>query len=643
MPEIKTFEGLQNLFLPDEWQVEAVNALKSGFDVVLSAPTGAGKTYCFEKFFQSKSSQNACVYTVPTRALANDKFAEWRAKGWRVGIITGDLSFNENAPLIVATLEAVQEITLRRHDIRLFVVDEYQWLSDPLRGSHYEGVLMSLPSEVQLLLLSGSVSNPGQIGQWLNKIGRKAIVVEHHKRPVPIEEVWLDEPARKLPKAIEGFWVRRITAALRENLGPILVFAPHRAEAEKLARHLCAALPPCPYKIEIDADQEQLLTPDLRKLLTAGVAYHHSGLNYAQRARVIEPLAKQGKLRVVIATLGLSAGINFSLRSVLITSRFYKAGGIEKDIEPSEILQMSGRAGRRGLDEIGYYLATQNSPSLYEARAVKCKRAAALPWSHLLRQAQIGESIEAHVTPFSKKLFTETPIPLGNEHTSKLDWRNLPCRLPTDTARARLIRRKYRRFKACKTCEMRANCSALSAAPTLLWQWQRTGLLDKALCLTLRGQIASFFLGAEGLALAAAVECPDYSPEEIVMDAVELFGGERFSGLESRWAGRLAVVCQNVYGQFTIDGYLIHGVPPQYGFGARDTIEKILDEGQRRARLTTEIAGVGDIDRLMTEWRSLLRQIIHSPPTQIARWEELRHASAHKLQSIPDHTPQWLI
>lgn len=643
MPVHKSFDGLQNLFLPDDWQVEAVNALKSRHDVVINAPTGAGKTYCFEKFFLSKSSQSACVYTVPTRALANDKFAEWRAKGWRVGIITGDLSFQEDAPLIVATLEAVQEITRRRNDIRLFVVDEYQWLADPLRGSHYEGVIMTLPLEVQLLLMSGSVSNPAQIAQWLQRLGRRAVVVEHLQRPVPIEEVWIDEIARKLPKAIEGFWVRRIAAALRENLGPVLVFAPHRAEAEKLARQLCGALPPPAWKIEIGVAEEQLLTPELRKLLAAGVAYHHSGLNYAQRARVIEPLAKQGKLRVVVATLGLSAGINFSLRSVLITSRFYKAGGFEKDIEPAEILQMSGRAGRRGLDEIGYYLHTQNSPSLIEARAAKCKRAPALPWSHLLRSVSPGESIEPHTTPFAKKLFTETAITLGNENTAPLDWRNLPCHLPTDTARARLVRRKYRRFKGCKPCPQRANCSKLSPEPSLLWQWQRTGLLDKELRLTPRGQIASFFLGPEGLALAAAIECPDYTPEEILMDAVELFGGERFSGVEPRWAGRLAAVCQGVYGQFTIDGYLIHGVPPQYGFGARETIEKILDEGQRRARLTTETAGVGDIDRLMTEWRSLLRQIAHSPPAQFARWAELQETAAQKLQTLPDQSLNWIL
>ncbi|MDL5053586.1 DEAD/DEAH box helicase [Oscillatoria laete-virens NRMC-F 0139] len=641
MPEIKSFDGLQNLFLPDPWQVETVDALKSGRDVVLSAPTGAGKTWCFEKYYQTRPM--AAVYTVPTRALANDKFAEWRGKGWRVGIITGDISFHEDAPLIVATLEAVQEISLRRPDIRLFVVDEYQWLSDPARGSHYEGVLMTLPLRVQLLLMSGSVSNPAQIARWLGRLGRDCRVVEHLKRPVPIEEIWIDEMARKMPKSVVGHWPRRIAAALRENLGPVLVFAPHRAEAEKLARQIAAALPPPPWKIDIAPEEGTLLPPPLRKLLGAGVAYHHSGLNYAQRARVIEPLAKAGKLRVVIATLGLSAGINFSLRSVLITSRFYKVGGIEQALEPAEILQMSGRAGRRGLDEIGYYLATNDSPSLLESRAAKCSRAAALPWSHLLRCVQPGESIEPHVAGFAAKLFTETPIALGNESTARIDWRKLPCHLPTDTARARLVRRKYRRFKGCKTCVERANCSAMSPAPTLLWQWQKCKLLDQELRLTPRGQIASFFLGPEGLALAAAIECDDYSPEEILMDAIDLFGGERFCGMESRWAGQLALVCQNVYGNFTIDGFLLHGVPSQYGFGARDVIEKILDEGQRRSRLVTETAGVGDIDRLMTEWRSLLRQIAHSPPAQLARWDDLRRAAQEKLRTLPELQPVWFL
>ena len=100
-----------NLTIPDLWQQQAVRALKDGQDVIVAAPTGAGKTWVFELYFQTagfgKNGKGQAVFTVPTRALANDKFIEWKSKGWNVGIATGDLAENVDAPVIVATLETV--------------------------------------------------------------------------------------------------------------------------------------------------------------------------------------------------------------------------------------------------------------------------------------------------------------------------------------------------------------------------------------------------------------------------------------------------------------------------------------------------------------------------------------------------------
>ena len=113
--------GLEiNLLVPDLWQQEAVRALQNGQDVVVHAPTGAGKTYIFELFHPSLKGQ--AVFTVPTRALANDKLAEWRARGWDVGIATGDLTLNPDAKVVVATLETQRTRFLRRQGPRLLVV-----------------------------------------------------------------------------------------------------------------------------------------------------------------------------------------------------------------------------------------------------------------------------------------------------------------------------------------------------------------------------------------------------------------------------------------------------------------------------------------------------------------------------------------
>ena len=113
-----------------------------------------------------------------------------------------------------------------------------------------------------------------------------------------------------LPQQIKSYWPRFIAKALAEDLGPVLIFAPRRAAAEKLAMEITRHLP-APHPLELTNEQKHLLDAPLTKALTARVAYHHSGLSYAARAGIIEPLAKTGQLRVVVATMGLAAGINF--------------------------------------------------------------------------------------------------------------------------------------------------------------------------------------------------------------------------------------------------------------------------------------------------------------------------------------------
>src|SRR6516225_6211979 len=174
-----------NLIIPDKWQQDAVNLLREGKDVVVHAPTGAGKTYIFELLYESLRGQ--AVYTVPTRALANDKLAEWRARGWDVGIATGDLAENLGAPILVATLETQKSRLIRGEGPHLLVVDEYQMIGDPDRGLNYELTLALAPPHTQLLLLSGSVSNPHHVVRWLQRLGRKAVLVRHEQRPVPLE------------------------------------------------------------------------------------------------------------------------------------------------------------------------------------------------------------------------------------------------------------------------------------------------------------------------------------------------------------------------------------------------------------------------------------------------------------------------
>jgi superfamily II DNA/RNA helicase len=434
-------QGLEiNLVVPDLWQQEAVRALRDGKDVVVQAPTGSGKTYIFELLYPSLKGQ--AIFTVPTRALANDKLAEWRVRGWDVGIATGDLALNLGAKVLVATLETQRARFLRRDGPQLLVVDEYQMIADPVRGVHYELALALAPPETQLLLLSGSVQNPQDVVAWFQRIGRDPVLISHNERPVPLEEIDL----RVLPESqfvqTKSFWPRMIGKALRADLAPVLVFAPRRNASEEMAQAIASAVS-VRDPLALSAEQEALAGKRLSKLLRSRVAYHHSGLSYAVRAGLIEPLAKAGQLNVVVATMGLAAGINFSMRSVLITDTRYLAGNFERHVQPDELLQMFGRAGRRGLDEIGYVLMLPDIPRLGDARARQLKRATQVDWPSLISvmrgAADRGEQPFAAAVELSRSLYSTQQVPIGSEHS--LSTGEKPCGLWVDAERARFVRR----------------------------------------------------------------------------------------------------------------------------------------------------------------------------------------------------------
>ncbi len=403
----------QRLILPDHWQQVALAALRRGEDVVLQAPTGAGKTHVFELLVES-GHRGQAVYTVPTRALANDKRAEWKAAGWDVGIATGDLSENLGAPVVVATLETQRHRFLEGQHPDLLVVDEYQMIADLRRGAAYETVLALAPKATQLLLLSGSIANPKATAEWLRSLGRTVTLVEEYRRPVPLEEVWLDALETKEPEGVRSPIARAVIKGILADLGPILVFAPRRRAAEQIARDIAHGLP-MGNGPQLSPAQRNMAGEDLYRLLRQGVGLHHSGLTYEQRSLLIEPWAKSGRLKVVVATTGLAAGINFSLRSVLVTDRRYATDHAEREVRPDELLQMFGRAGRRGLDEKGYALWSGDSPRLGEAKPLQLKRGESLDWPAFLALMHRAPDPQAAAKKLAGSLFTREPVQLALE------------------------------------------------------------------------------------------------------------------------------------------------------------------------------------------------------------------------------------
>ncbi len=269
-----------------------------------------------------------------------------------------------------------------------------------------------------------------------------------------------------------------IGRAMRADLAPVLVFAPRRAAAEQIAQAIASALP-VRDPLRLTPAQEATAGKSLTKLLRNRVAYHHSGLSYAARAGVVESLAKAGQLNVVVATMGLAAGINFSMRSVIVTDRRYFAGNFERQVEADELLQMFGRAGRRGLDEVGYALYINDLPRLSDAKARQLRRATQVDWPSLIsvmhaaaergdppslklrRDASAGDeagrqtvehrieisttATEGATTSFAaavevtRSLFSVQRVPLGVEHSLETGPR--PCGLWVTDERARFVRR----------------------------------------------------------------------------------------------------------------------------------------------------------------------------------------------------------
>jgi len=788
-----------SLIIPDKWQQDAVNLLREGRDVVLQAPTGAGKTYVFELLYESLRGQ--AIYTVPTRALANDKLAEWRTRGWDVGISTGDVSENLGARVVVATLETQKGRFLRGEGPRLLVVDEYQLLADPTRGTNYELILSLAPPETQILLLSGSVANPEDIVTWFRRIGRSVELIVHRERPVRLEEIMLNDLPVQAPSTIHDYWPRMIAKALLADLGPLLIFAPRRNAAEELAQALLT-VSTLDEPLAISQEQAMIAGEPLAKLLRHRIAYHHSGLSYAVRAGIIEPLAKRGQLSVVVATMGLAAGINFSMRSVLITGTHYMAGNVQKHVRPDELLQMFGRAGRRGLDEAGYALVTPDVPRLHEAYPLKLKRSEPLDWPSFIAIMDVAASRSedpfVKAIDLSRRLFTSKMLTLGVERFYETGFR--PCEIRVDRERGRFVKRhqiemknsmgrwqkqppatqstlggllvrtnqdawrpalrdpaslsgvgfgvlckcrlgngvfEYGRevtiatvsenrwapvkwlrkllrecyplmpqkkflteseFKEkllpivaseidgefwnfgrrestisarfrfghraasgyldefgrlladpvtqrsypdiCQACQFRPECESMELTMSPAFAWRQLGLIDKTGKPTRRGILFSFFNQGEGLAVAAALEEEEYPIEDLVFDLGNLRAGHRFALDESLYSGRLGAICRKTYARADYPGYLEMGVPLAYGAGASEVIRAIIEEGTPRNRLVNESLRHGDIERAITEWRSLLRQVMHAPDYDWERWRALKNASAQYVDSTQSAAQQ---
>jgi ATP-dependent RNA helicase HelY len=409
------FQALYD-FTFDDYQRQACLALNEGHGVLVAAPTGSGKTVVGEfAVHLALAAGRKCFYTTPIKALSNQKFGDLvRRYGQdQVGLLTGDNSINGEAPVVVMTTEVLRNMlyggSVTLDGLGYVVLDEVHYLADRFRGAVWEEVIIHLPESVRVVALSATVSNAEEFGEWLTQVrGGTTVIVDEH-RPVPLWQHVLadghlydlfvsangdtpqvnpellrlsrreEQARRKTPgRPVRGgrrpvrprppsrpLVIERLDAA---GLLPAITFIFSRAACDAAVRQcLDAGLRlTTPEEAELITEVAERRTADLPDAdlnvlgysewlagLQRGIAAHHAGLLPTFK-EVVEELFEAGLVRVVYATETLALGINMPARTVVIERLDKWNGENHAALTPGEYTQLTGRAGRRGIDVEGH-------------------------------------------------------------------------------------------------------------------------------------------------------------------------------------------------------------------------------------------------------------------------------------------------
>jgi len=190
----------------------------------------------------------------------------------------------------------------------------------------------------------------------------------------------------------------------------------------------------------------------------------------------------------------------------------------------------------------------------------------------------------------------------------------------------------------CAQCACVPLCKQLPTGTGVASIWRRLGLVDGTGMPSRRGRIVSFFHSGDGLAVAAALEDESLPIDELAYELANLHAGFRFAKGDARWDGRIAMACQRTFGTQTFTGYLDNGVPPEYGAGAEEIAADVHKDPLGKNGWVTEFLGIGDIDRMIIEWRSVLRQVAHAPDLDWPRWQKLKERAREILRETDSPT-----
>ncbi len=383
----------------DDFQKEAVDYINNGKSVVVCAPTGAGKTCIAESAIQKALEENTRLfYTTPLKALSNQKFYDFGRKygAGNVGLLTGDTSINRDAPIVVMTTEVFRNMLYNTNfgslkdnlrDVKYVVLDEVHYMNDEQRGTVWEESIIYCPNNIQIIALSATVANSKQLCDWINTVHSRTELVYTDFRPVPLRYFYYDSskpfeilplltPEGRLNKRIKpekklNFHSRQakkrnsvkdlINVLHKKDMLPAIFFTFSRKKCDEnmekcsdinlITQKECEEI-----KKEVKEflkDHTYLENNKNLEYLYNGVASHHAGLLPAWKL-LVERLFQKGLIKVVFATETLAAGINMPARTTVISAISKRTDSGHRMLSANEFLQMSGRAGRRGMDKIGY-------------------------------------------------------------------------------------------------------------------------------------------------------------------------------------------------------------------------------------------------------------------------------------------------
>ena len=383
----------------DDFQKEAINYIEEGKSVVVCAPTGAGKTCIAEAAIQlAIQNNNRIFYTTPLKALSNQKYHDFSKKYGieNTGLLTGDTSINRDAKIVVMTTEVFRNMLYgttfgsvkdNLKDVKYVVLDEVHYMNDESRGTVWEESIIYCPTNIQIIALSATVQNSSQLTDWINTVHSETKHVFTDFRPVPLRFYYYDssKPHTILPLMTPtGALNSKIKPESRykyfnaktqpknpmadivevlhqKDMLPCIYFTFSRRKCDENALQ-CKKLELLTKEesIEIEKyideylkDNMYLFNSPQLELIKKGVAPHHAGLLPGLK-NLIERLFQKGLIKVVFATETLAAGINMPARTTIISSISKRTDDGHRLLTANEFLQMSGRAGRRGMDEIGY-------------------------------------------------------------------------------------------------------------------------------------------------------------------------------------------------------------------------------------------------------------------------------------------------